>query len=568
MKETHTVRTVAVYDETGIFAGHCQHGFVLALINMVKSGELAKYVFVLLALVCRVLGPEIVKLILGYDIGCHFYKMVMRHLHTSNLLNDHEFLALVGLFHGTAHDCLCQTRNLPKYQDNVGLEEFEECETFFSESNALAARTRYSTAFHCWQAFVMWTEHKDHFQTYGQLFHTLATKYWHALAIIAEAPVLAWLISELNGTTPTTLEGWLKAEREYLSSLKKEPEEETLQMEYYQALVNFYNAKEAADGLRSNVAGLQFVEESGANRMGAKSATRRFETNQRHVYERENKCLEAVRYLEAHLELVERWQPGAENWTQAQVLVSKHHYQLVLDKLESLVVARLLELWKINIPGTGYKLRKHIAKVMQACSKAVRTALANYNAAAAALKSLRPPLEWEAIIEYSFLAEFDLLRFSRRDVRSEPWAQGSGCAAMDLYFKILQAKEEIQQLNAEIRCLYTYMCNEDLAHQVELYHQEHSRFNSEHHCCLEKLCKEAGCTAVLEPGTALSKEHDVPLLAAAEEEMPDAARAEVLCAAESEVEGAEDVDAETVADSLELVLWIADDVGGDGGAGL
>ncbi|KAF7349551.1 hypothetical protein MSAN_01745600 [Mycena sanguinolenta] len=388
-------------------------------------------------------------------------------------------------------------------------------------------------------------------------------------------------MSEFDGATPATLEGWLKAERDYLSSLKKEPEEETLQMEYYQALVNFHDAKDAADGLRGNVTGLQFVGESGTDRAEAESATRRFETNRRHVYERENKCLETVRYLEARLELVERWQPGDENWIQAQVLVSKRRYQLALDKLESLVAARLLELWKMNIPGTGYKLRKHIAKAMQARSKAVRTALANYNAAAAALESPRPPLEWEAVVEYAFLAEFDLLRFSRRDVRSEPWAQGSGRAAVDLHFKIKRAKEEVERLNVEIRRLYTYMRDEDaflahharrlrddhqphLAHQVELYRQQHTRFSDEHCRRLEKLRKEAGCTAILEAGTAVSKERHVPPSAQMEDrEMADVARAEALRAAESEVEGAEDVDAEAVADSLELVLRIAGDVSGD-----
>lgn len=131
----------------------------------------------MLAHVCKALGPEVVKLILGYDIGCRFYKMVMRHPRVSDLLNDCEFQALVGAFHGTAHDRLCQTRNLPKYTEDVGLEGFEECETFFSESNALAVRTRYSTAFHRWQAFITWAEHKDRFQTYGQLCKFLSTVF-------------------------------------------------------------------------------------------------------------------------------------------------------------------------------------------------------------------------------------------------------------------------------------------------------------------------------------------------------------------------------------------------------
>ncbi|KAF7370814.1 hypothetical protein MSAN_00715000 [Mycena sanguinolenta] len=320
------------------------------------SGELAKYAFALLAHLCKALGPEIAKLILGYDIGCRFYKMVMRHPRVSDLLQDREFLALVGSFHGTAHNRLWLRDFL------LGVQCPRRPNTLFNRLPPLAG-------------VVTWAEHKDRFQTYGQLSHTLVTKYRHALAVIAEAPVLARLTSELNGATSATLEGWLKAEREYLSSLKKEPEEETLQMEYYQALVNFYDAK---------------WPEVECDRFAA------VETNRRHVCERENKCLEAVRYLEARLEVVERWQPGDENWIQAQVLVSKRRYQLALDKLESLVAARLLELWKMNIPGT--------AVVTHAGAR----------------------------------------------------AQGSGRAAVDLHFKIKRAKEEVERLNVEIRRLYTY----------------------------------------------------------------------------------------------------------------
>jgi hypothetical protein len=35
-------------------------------------------------------------------------------------------------------------------------------------------------------------------------------------------------------------DGWLAEEREYLLGLKREPEIETLQMEYYQKLVNLW----------------------------------------------------------------------------------------------------------------------------------------------------------------------------------------------------------------------------------------------------------------------------------------------------------------------------------------
>jgi hypothetical protein len=68
----------------------------------------------------------------------------------------------------------------------------------------------------------------------------------------------------------------------------------------------------------------------------------------------------------------------------------------------------------------GYKLRKHIAKALQARSRAVRTALQKYNEAAANLKVPREALTWEEVVNYSFLAEFDLLRDGRDDVRTYP----------------------------------------------------------------------------------------------------------------------------------------------------
>jgi hypothetical protein len=40
MKEDVTARAYMMYDETGIFPALCGHGFVLVIIDMVKSGEL------------------------------------------------------------------------------------------------------------------------------------------------------------------------------------------------------------------------------------------------------------------------------------------------------------------------------------------------------------------------------------------------------------------------------------------------------------------------------------------------------------------------------------------------
>jgi hypothetical protein len=55
------------------------------------------------------------------------------------------------------------------------------------------------------------------------------------------------------------------------------------------------------------------------------------------------------------------------------------------------------------------------------------------------------------------LAELDLLRDTRHDIRTQPWAQPLRREARVLYFGIKRAKEEIRHLNVEIRRLLTYM---------------------------------------------------------------------------------------------------------------
>ena len=74
----------------------------------------------------------------------------------------------------------------------------------------------------------------------------------------------------------------------------------------------------------------------------------------------------------------------------------------------------------------GYKMRRHIAKALHARSKAVHAALEVYNQAAAVLDPPRPELPWAVVAEYTFIAEFDLLKLSRCDIRKEPWAVPTG----------------------------------------------------------------------------------------------------------------------------------------------
>ena len=98
----------------------------------------------------------------------------------------------------------------------------------------------------------------------------------------------------------------------------------------------------------------------------------------------------------------------------------------------------------------GYSLRKHIGKALKAHSQAIRTGLTKYNSAAAELQPPHDELSWDEVVEYAFLADFDLLRDTRQDIRKRPWATPAARLTMDSYFKILRAKEEIVRLNVEI----------------------------------------------------------------------------------------------------------------------
>lgn len=168
-------------------------------------------------------------------------------------------------------------------------------------------------------------------------------------------------------------------------------------------------------------------------------------------------------------------------------------------------------------------MRKHIAKALQARSRAIKTAIDQYNTAAGALDIPREPLSWEEVVDYTFLSDFDLLRLARTDILSEGWAQPAGRQAMDHYFKLLRADEEIIRLNIEIPWLITYMQDEEaflrrqeerirgtygpeLAHQVFIYRMRQGRFNDGHRYRLIALSKVPGFSGSISPGVSVNKE--------------------------------------------------------------
>lgn len=163
----------------------------------------------------------------------------------------------------------------------------------------------------------------------------------------------------------------------------------------------------------------------------------------------------------------------------------------------------------------GYKLRRQIANALKARSQAIKTALARYNIAASQLEPPAPTLEWEDIIQYTILSDFDLLRDTRQEVRSKPWAKPAARSLMERYFKLKRAHEEILRLNVEVRQLFNFIHDEshflnkkiaeledndpELAYQVSKYRDERCRYNTLHLRHLDQLSALDGFTGNLTP---------------------------------------------------------------------
>lgn len=65
--------------------------------------------------------------------------------------------------------------------------------------------------------------------------------YVQATGLLENLPIiLNRLMVEMDIECVSVFDSWLNEEREYLKSLRKEPPIETLQMEYYQKLINLW----------------------------------------------------------------------------------------------------------------------------------------------------------------------------------------------------------------------------------------------------------------------------------------------------------------------------------------
>lgn len=225
-----------VFDETGIFASACPHGFVLWLVDMVQSGELcvysivhvhfpanksssAKYPLSIVAKAMDALGSH---LLAGYDIGCVFGGTIL----SSSLgakFKESGSRTCVNAFHGYSHNYACQCKNHPNNITGMGLEDLETLERVFSSSNALAAVTRHASAYrrrlYIEMHFKQWDEDK-----YSNLATMLRNNYHQALDIIKNDGRAVEEAKISLDITDQDLESWKIEQEEYFLTLGDEPE--------------------------------------------------------------------------------------------------------------------------------------------------------------------------------------------------------------------------------------------------------------------------------------------------------------------------------------------------------
>ncbi|KAI0323448.1 hypothetical protein GY45DRAFT_1349791 [Cubamyces sp. BRFM 1775] len=454
----HEKRALNIYETTGIFACACRHGFVQRACEMVRSGELAKYGLAIVDDAITVHGCDTGC---GYDIGCSFSETVKK----SPLVRDRAATArmefVVCAFHGYAHNRLCQLSYHPLYRAGYGIEDLETMERVFAASNNVARIIRYASPFHWMQSldlhFQQWDEDK-----YAELGNFLLNNYKQCLRIIAENTVeVAQLTTELKIEEGVFRE-WLEQEKTFLSGLREPPEEQVLE------------SAQKLERVRHQWVVVTNAQEPDYNSDARR--TRRIEAARRSAFDELTLAIQAVGDLEVRLEVDNPWTPTHPKYQETLSRIQHREFHRALDRVQQLVMQRLLELSKANMSGmvtTGYKMRTSIWKGLKARAKAIRAALKRYNKLASEMQPPAPALYWKDVVNYTFISEFDLLRsaYTHRDVMSSPWTIPRNREVAAKYFKLLAAKDELPRLNREVRRLHTSLELEqkEYAHAIRTY---------------------------------------------------------------------------------------------------
>lgn len=289
-------------------------------------------------------GRPIGKLAVAYDIHCKLSKTVKRSpLRTLALWC--MYLPVIGMMHGFAHIRACQLLFLMLYIVWTGNEDGEGNERYYSFTNALAGVTRHQSTFHRRQSIAEFAYNHDNLETYAKLSTFIYNNYKQALGIIRTKHSIAKAMKDVGIVDSDIFYKWLLEEGEYLRSLSSVPPKETLEMEYFSKLDALDSCAARLTNVRSTLYSYQHI--------GGPNLGPALERKTRNELENQQKLINDIQLLEWKLEIECRWVSGSEQWEAAKKLVREAVYRKALDKLEGLLVARIFEMTRLNVAGTG-----------------------------------------------------------------------------------------------------------------------------------------------------------------------------------------------------------------------
>ncbi|KAG2086942.1 hypothetical protein BD769DRAFT_1715016 [Suillus cothurnatus] len=521
-----TEKTIDVFDQTGVFVSACRHGIIQTVVEMRRSGELAKYALATANKLMDVYGSDGVT---GYDIGCSFTKTAAASSIAMKVKNhNHRFV--VNSFHGHAHNRRCQLQFHTLYQQGLGIEDLETCERVFSGSNAVAPVIRHASYFH-WLQFIdlhfdQWDQ--DRYQELSQFMYQ---NYKQALDIINNlTPVVEELKTQLK-ITDADFERWNIEELEYLQRLSTEQEYDPQKIAYVEALQSLTKAEAEYGGVTSvqflSYIPTDFTQTSGL-RKEAQVMTKAREAERQAAHNKLLLAMNVVSDLEQQLSIETRWSVNDAEYKQASAYLTNQRFIRAVDQLEGLVVQRLFELAKANLAGTGYKMRQQISNAITRRSTAIRNALERYNRLAPLQMPPRDMLKFSEVASYAWLGEFEMLKHSRCEILDKPWVSKANREVAGKYFRIVRAREEIHRLNIEISRLQTWVDTEDarlleistaltttntlLASEIQMRYEERRRMNNLHRIRLQAIYNLHGYSGdSVEQGNGLDEDQPAVL---------------------------------------------------------
>ncbi|KAG2336047.1 hypothetical protein BDR05DRAFT_978864 [Suillus weaverae] len=388
---------ITVFDQTGIFLVACHHGIIECVMEMKRSGELAKYG---LTAVNRLLGVCSADQAIGHDIACSSCKTIA----TSSIgakAVELNLQVVVNTFHGFSHDHHCTFL----YNNYVQALQIIETNTpVLEESKQL--HNLMDTDFINWQN-----------EEYDYLSNIAVEPTSNAIAVA------------------------------YIERLEK--------LYFAEAMYGRLTSIPFMTYTPAN-----FTPASSLN-AAARNSSRAFESEHASALRKYELQLNVVEYFEHRHSITERWLPHDPRYVEAARYSQECQFIRSVEELEGLVVQRLFELSKANLAGTGYKMRKHISKAITRCSAAIRSALEKYNKLAPLQNPPRPVLDYSEIVGYASLGEFLLLKHSRHNILMKPWTISANREMAMKYFKLVRLHEEIVWLNVEIKRLQSWVEHED-----------------------------------------------------------------------------------------------------------